>query len=238
MTPQRSVRAPLTRKQSVKAMKDAKIVLTDGDVCFAGAIKLMASLGHLKATQRHLIVAEFATRLWMRTLNPLGTLHSQFEEDLWIQLSKEADLEKLVGSLARNEIVFDDARKRYYAYIQGMFQRSEKSREEFYNEMLAEAGVNIELGEVDFGERAAAFGDRTMGSLHQEHLLVWYSARLLLKARKTIHPTCPQITEGVLEALYKHFEDAIPLRGKFYRYSASIAHFEPDVKLWLLPSLD
>ncbi len=218
-------------------MKDAKIMLADDDVRRGAVIKFLNQLKHLKAAQRQLIAAEFATRLWMRSLDFLRPLYDQFEDELWMQLAGEANLDKLIIDLALNHKVLVDARTRYYVYIQTMFKRSKKSREEFYNEMLVEAGVEIELGEVDFGEKAVAFGGKTIESVHQEHLLVWYSARLLLKAHRTIYPTHRPISESALEILYKHFEDAIPLCGKFRQYSSSISHFEPDVRLRLLPSL-
>ncbi len=91
---------------------------------------------------------------------------------------------------------------------------------------------------IDFGEKAAAFQRRAGESVHYEHLLVWYSVELLLKARKAIHPKTRPITEEGLETFYRHFEDAIPLGGKFLKYSASMAHFEPDIRRWQLPSLN
>ncbi len=102
-------------------MRDAEIVFTDNEVRCTVATKSLAKIDHLKATQRHLIVTEFATRLWIKSLDSIGPLYGEFEEELWAQLSREANLDKLMGDLARNDKVSADARKRYYAYIQSVF---------------------------------------------------------------------------------------------------------------------
>ncbi len=64
-----------------------------------------------------------------------------------------------------------------------MFGKSAKTREEFYTKALVESSVHIEIGGIEIGETAAAFKEVAMGSMHQKHLSVWYSARPLLQAR-------------------------------------------------------
>ncbi len=236
MASQSSKAASLTRNQSLQAMRDADVALPDCGVGRVEVLKVLSKLGQLESPHKRLALAEFATRLWIRYLAPVHPLSPGFEEELWAQFSGDPRLEVVVPRIAFLGEIAVDSEKRYYEYVKGLLKKSGKTREEFYGEVLAESGVD--LCAVDFGEKALAFQMRAAESVHQEYLLAWYSVELLLKARKAIHPKSPPVTEKVLETFYEHFEGAIPLSAKFYRYSASISLFEPDVKRWLLPSLD
>ncbi len=226
-----------TREQSLQAMKEAGISLTSEHMRLGSVLPLINRLESLEATKRQLILAEFATRLSIRPLKSLVLPYADFEDELWAQFQQDGELSNRMCKVKYLLKIPADAQMKYYAYVRSMFAKSAKTREDFYNNMLLESGINVELGGIGFGEKAAAFEVEAMGSVHQEHLLVWYSVRLLLLAWKTFHPGCPPIAENGLETLYKHFENEIPLCEKFSTYSESISHFEPDVRLRLLPSL-
>ncbi len=70
-----------------------------------------------------------------------------------------------------------------------MLLASSKTREAFYNTMLADAEIQKSLSNVEFGEGAKEFYMKVYKSMHREHLLVLYSVRLLLKVFSARHPS-------------------------------------------------
>ncbi len=220
MAPQNSKVASLTREQSLQAMKDANVTLPDCGVGRGEVLRVLAELGQLEPPHKRLVLAEFATRLWIKYLAPVHPLSPGFEEELWVQFSGDQKLEVVVPKLALYDEIAADSKKRYYEYVKGLLKKSGKTREEFYGEVLAESGVD--LCAVDFGEKALAFQMRAAESVHQEHLLVWYSVELLKRAHEELFGREAPMSDEVLASCYELFEEKIPLKGEeFERATAN-----------------
>ncbi len=227
----------VAREASSQLMESARISLTSDEVSYGKIRALLEKTKHLRPDERRLIVAEFATRHWMHSLEALRPLYPGFERVLWQDFAGESNLDSQVVPLIDADRASADAKARYYSHVRGMFKESGKSREEFYSELFADSRIEPRLGSIAFGERAMIFKEQVSGSAHREHLLVWYSARLLIIAKKTAHPTSSFTTEEELESIYSHFEKAIPLEFKFGSYAKSDAYFVSEAKLMLLPAV-
>ncbi len=119
-----------------------------------------------------------------------------------------------------------------------MFAKSATTRHEFYYVMLKEARVEIEFDSIGFGASAAAFRRKAGMSMHREHLLVFYSVELFLKAYMELHPRDAPIADEKLELFYRHFEEAIPLSGKFEKYAKDDALFKFSASRKRLPFIN
>ncbi len=219
-------------------MEEAGVCITDNDLDSFGAFKLLESTKHFEPSKRRRILIEFAARFWMRALTFSTPAYSEFEESLWLAFESTADLEDMIRSHIYCATVASDAKVKYHDYLRGMFKMSEKTREEFYDDMLAESGVEMSVGSVDFGESAIAFYNSVETVKHREHLLVFYSVELFLKAYASVHPRSSPISDEKVEEFYKHFERAISLTGKFEKYAANDNLFKCNAKHRTLPQVN
>ncbi len=196
-------------------MDGAGIHITSDEVSRGTIRTLLAKTEHLRPDERRLIVAEFATRHWMHSLDTLRPLYPDFEHVLWQDFAGESNLDIQVVPLIDAGKVSAEAKARYYNHVRGMFKESEKSREDFYSRLFADSGIEPSLVRIDFGESAMIFKERVRGTRHQEHLFVWYSVHLLLKAQEAAHLESLAIALKDLETIYVHFEKAMPLEEFF-----------------------
>ncbi len=128
-------------------------------------------------------------------------------------------------------------RQLYCEFLQGMFAASGKTRKKFYRDMLAEVEIEPNLLSVEYSDQARAFYGRILGSVHKDHLLVFYSVGLLLKTMKMAYRKDTPFPKKELEVLYNYFEENLPLRGKFLRYSRDDSFFISGIEKGTLSEL-
>ncbi len=199
---------------------------------------LFEKVDRLEPSQRQLCLAEAATRTFMSFLLTRHPLYPDFEEIVWQQFLSSKDLKDEIESLLTAQKHFIAVPNKYYDFVRGMFERSRKSRHEFYDDILSEARAEVDSEDISFGAAAMTFKKRTATSVHQENLLVFYSVELLIRAHATAHPRGSPISDARLETFYKHFEAAIPLAAKFEKYAKDDSLFLYSARHWLLPSID
>ncbi len=229
---------PLTRQQSLQLLQDANIELPTGDIGDTTLHSFLLRAESLTPSERKLAFAETATRSCIQLLESLITLYSAFEEELWASLSTAQNLEGVMNSLLRPIAKVEYAMSKYHDYLRGMFARSGKTRSQFYDELLLEANIAIELGSIDFGPSARAFQRRALMSIHAEHLLVFYSVELFLKAYMAAHPRDSPMSDEKIEQVYRHFEAAIPLTDTFEKYAKEDNLFKFSAARRVLPSIN
>ncbi len=200
--------------------------------------QLKASLSRLDRTmpsQKERIIVEAATSTWLTSIFHLSPLYEGFEHALRLAFSKMANLESHMFECLDQNRATEDARTRYYDYVRSMFGKSGKMRREFYDEMLADAQIKVEQDGVSSGAVAVIFQKEASRSVHREHLIVFYSVELYLKAYRTANPWSPSLSAKRLEELYEHFESEIPILDKFSRYAADQDFFAHCAKQKSLP---
>ncbi len=185
-----------------------------------------------------LVATELMTRLWLRLLTIGGTFYPDFEDHLWRQLYEENNMEAKLCSILNIEMSIDEVSERYYDYIRGMFAKSNKTREDFYDDMLIEAGIEKELGCFEFGKKAMDFWHKATESVHRDHLLVYYAVELYLQAYAAVNPKSVPISDENLETIYKHFEGRISFENTFEKYTKDDSHFKYSARRQLIPSMD
>ncbi len=210
----------MTREQSKQALQKVGGKLSRGTVDCATVCELLTDVESLEEAERQSALAEAATLICIDSLRSMSSLYSDFEDSLWQHFSKIGNLSSLIMDSLEDFVERGKyATEQYYSFLRGMFARSTKTRQAFYYEMLIEAGIEIEFNGIDFGASAAAFKRKAGASMHMEHLLVFYSVELFLKAYVYLHPNDSPLADEKIEVIYRHFEAAIPLIGKFERYT-------------------
>ncbi len=235
MTLQRSETMPLTRQQSLQLLQDANVELPTIDIGGTTLRSFLCRAESLAPSERQLAFAETATRSCIQLLESLITLYPAFEEELWLSFSTAESLKSVMGSLLRPTTKVEYAMSKYHEYLRAMFKKSGKTRSQFYDEMLLEASIAIELGSIDFGPSASAFQEEALMSLHAEHLLVFYSVELFLKAYMAAHPKDTPMSDEKIEQVYRHFEAAIPLTEAFEEYAKEDGLFKFSAARRVLP---
>ncbi len=115
-----------------------------------------------------------------------------------------------------------------------MFARSGKARSAFYEELHVEDGLEVVLGNVQFGEGALTFKWKVERNVHREHLIVLYSVKLL-RACASLNPGAPFPTKNVVESFYQYFEERIShLMERFDLYHRD-SHAAKAILQLLLP---
>ncbi len=125
--------------------------------------------------------------------------------------------------------------KRDFTTTFGACFQSNKTRNEFYDDMLAEAGIEIEIGDIKFGAKAIALHLKATTSMHREHLLVHYAVELYLKVYEAVNPRSSLISGEKLEMPHRHFESRIQLMASFYRHFKDDGHFKHCARHRALP---
>ncbi len=205
-----------TRKQSLQALENAGLYLSDNGVSDKNKHQLFEEAERLEAKQRQLFLAEAATRTFLTVLAPRRPFYQEFEELVWKEYLGSDDLERDIRSLLVSGGYYNLASTRYYNFIRGMFERSAKTRDEFYQNLISEASMVLRSEDIAFGAAAMAFLKKAEGSMDLEHLLAFYLVQLACKTRETMHTENAPMTEEEVEVLYKHFEGRFPLNGAVF----------------------
>ncbi len=228
----------MTRELSQQALLRTRVEMCGGSANRAAMYRLLAKVQTLKEGERQLVLAEAATLVCMHSLQPMNPLYESFEDSLWELFSKMDNLTSQMESFLSIAERLSYAQSRYYDYLRGMFERSGQARHQFYYEMLADAEIEIEFNSIDFGENAAAFEKKAEGSVHVEHLIVFYSVELFLKAYISLHPRDSPLADEKLESIYRHFEAAIPLIDRFVTYAKDDGAFKFSASRKMLPPIN
>ncbi len=226
------------REHSLKAIENAGLEIKDSGLNRVTQLELFEHVGQLEPKQKQLCLAEAATRTFLNYLTSIRPLYPEFEDLIWQQFLSASDLQGEIESLLKAQKHFIAVPNKYYNFLRGMFEKSGKSRHNFYNDMLSEDKIEIGPEDIAFGSAAVAFAKRAMLSVHEEHLLVFYSVELLIRAHVTAHPRGSPMSRERLETFYRHFEAAIPLAEKFEKYTKDSSLFLYNAEHWLLPSID
>lgn len=191
----------------------------------------------LEPSERRLVAVELATRAWLKRLTLMDQIYPDFESFLWEHFSKKSNPSDYVIASMDALTADTDAIGIYCTFLRSMFAASGKTRSEFYRDMLVEAGIDMELSDAVFGEKAIEFYEKTVDSIHREHLLVFYSTGLLLRALATYYKDSSLITRKELRVMYGYFEDNFPLCGKFRSYTKDDTFFKSGIKGRCIPEL-
>lgn len=210
----------LAREQAIQAMRSFDLDISVPGLSMADAIQAITIARRLESKQRKLVFTELATRAWLVSRPLGGPIYPEFENMLWEYLLRHENVEeKVLASLSDNR-ANKDVDALYSNYLKGMFAASGKKRLEFYNEMLTEAGISVDLEDVEFGDEAVNFFLRVANSMHREHLLVYYSAGLVSRLSAPSDPTMNEaMGEEKLDAICRYFENGMPLEDHFLEYS-------------------
>ncbi len=227
-----------TREEALKGLKGSFRDILESGVRVSNIGDFLESASYHDPPQEQLILAEAATRYVLDFLRIKGPLYPEFKSHLWQQFAESSNIKKELDYLVNSDDFHITIPKRYYDFIRGMFERSGKTRYEFYSEMLKEAGIIMEFDSISFGAAAMKFVGKAVTSVHREHLLVFYSVELLLRAHVAANPGGAPISDAKLETFYRHFEAATPLANKFKKYAEDDSLFVYSAKHWLLPSVD
>ncbi len=228
----------VSRELAIQLLKREGIDLYDGGLGNTALGSLTNKTESLSDDDKQFALAEAMTKMCMYSLKLMSPLYPEFEDELWSAFSKMGDLESQMlsfGDLVRRTSY---ATAQYYAFLQGMFAKSGKTRHQFYQDMLAEAGIEIGFDSIEFGQTAIAFKKQAVASVHGEHLLVFYSVELFLRVYISLHPRDSPLADGNVEVFYRHFEAAIPLALKFERYTKDEGLFKFSASHKILPSIN
>ncbi len=228
----------LTREHSLQAIESASLEVPGRGLTRATMEDFFESASQLDPNQRQLGLAEAATRTLLNFLEAKRPLYPEFESLVWQQFLKSDNLEAEIDSLLNSQERLNSVPREYYDFVRGMFGKSGKTRHEFYRAMLSEAAFAAMFDGISFGEAAISFLKKTKKSVHQEHLLVFYSVELLIRAYAAAYPGSSPISDERLETFYQHFEAAIPLPAKFERYTKEDTLFLYSARHWLLPAIN
>ncbi len=229
---------PVTRELSLQAFESAELNVAEGGLNYATLCQLMEKVQKFEPSHRQSILVEVATRMLLGLLFTERTIYPKFEEATWLRFSRASNLEEEIEALCNGRESSNIALSQYDAFVRGMFERSGKTRQEFYAEMLEEAGIVMDFDAIEFGAPAMAFKRKALMSVHREHLLVFYLVELLIRANTTVNPKSFTLADQKVEALYKHFEAAIPLPAKFEKGTKDDTLFLYSARHWLLPAID
>ncbi len=226
----------MSRELSIQVLERAGIDLYDGGLNDDALESLASKVQSLSEGDKQLALAEAITKMCMYPLKSMRPLYPAFEDELWSTVLEIRDLESQIdafGDLLRRTSY---ATAQYQAFLQGMFAKSGKTRHQFYQDMLTEAGIEIGFDSVDFGQKAVAFRKQAAASMHREHLLVFYSVEPFLRVYVSLHPRDSLLADGKVEAFYRHFEAALPLAGKFRKYTKDDGLFKFGASHKMLPA--
>ncbi len=118
------------------------------------ACTILESIGNFEAGKKQPIAAELAVRLWLRSLALSGSYYADFEGSLWRHFSQDVSPESQLYTLTTSTRISANVEGLYSKYLPEMFVASRRTRYDFYQSMLIEAGLKMELRDADFGERA------------------------------------------------------------------------------------
>ncbi len=228
----------IEREQSRQALKSLGVGIDEGDISRTVMCELFDKVARLAPEKRQLVLAEAATLMCIYSLKSMSPLYSGFEHHVWQRFMEMDDLVARVDSFTRPGEMVVYAASLYYDFHRSMFTKSTKTRHEFYYDMLTEAKIAPEINSINFGTNAITFQRRAEESMHMEHLLVFYSVELFLKAHIALHPRDSPISDEQIEAFYKHFEAAIPLVDKFERYAKDDSLFKFSACRRMLPLIN
>ncbi len=200
--------------------------------------KLLDAVESLEASERRSALVEAATLMCTHALRPMNSLYSGFEDSLWAHFSEVNDIEGLIDAFKNHLERAAYATDQYHSFLRGMFDKSIKTRQKFYYEMLVDAGIEVEFGSIAFGESAIMFKRMAEKSVHMEHLLVFYSVELFLKVYISLHPKDSPLADEKIEMFYRHFEAAIPLIDRFQRYAKDDSLFTFSASRRMLPLMN
>ncbi len=226
----------MTREQSLSAIQSEKLEVPSGDLTSITARAFLNRASHLEASKRRLVAMELAMRLWLGLLARWGPYYVDFESVLWLHFSQNVSPEDQIRTIPTSAGIGVDVEGLYHMFLREMFVASGKTRHQFYQDMLLEVGIQMKLTDAEFGEKAMQFYERVAESVHAEHLLVFYSVGLLIRAYMAMDHKCSlPIADEELEKIYRHFERAIPLGAAFIEYAADDAHFNSEIKAGFYP---
>ncbi len=228
----------LTRERALQALQCANIEIPSSGISRAVMRRVFSEASQLGPEDRQAVLAEVATRTFLQSLTSRQPLYSEFEESVWLHFSEVKNLEREIEALFNPEQSFIAAQRGYNEFLRSMFEKSAKTRKDFYGDMLYEADIAMEADGISFGSVSAKFGRAAMESVHQEHLLVFYSVELLIRAYATARPRSSPISDDKLETFYRHFEAAFPLAGKFEAYANDDSLFIYSATHWMLPLIN
>ncbi len=212
----------MTREQLLSVIQSERLEVPNGNLNCGTAHVFLNRIKHLEAGKRRLVATELAMRLWLEALASGGPYYVEFESVLWLHFSEDVDPEDRIRSISTSAGISVDVEGLYHTFLRGMFVASGKTRHQFYQDMLLEVGIQINLTDAEFGEEAVRFYERVAESVHAEHLLVFYSVGLLIKACMSIdRDRSLPMADSELEKIFRHFERAIPLGAAFIRYASS-----------------
>ncbi len=104
--------------------------------------------------------------------------------------------------------------------------------------MLSEAGIMMSFENIAFGKFALSFLQEAQMSMHREHLIVYYSVELFIRAHAIAHRKSYPTSNERLDTFYGHFEAAIPLVAKFRKYSNDESLFVYSATHWFPPLIN
>ncbi len=193
--------------------------------------QILADAEQLEPSERLRVVIELATALWLKSLAPKEPLYPGFEAFLRASFAGRSDFEQHARPLIGTGEIYSDAAEMYGDYLRSMFVASGRTRSQFYGEMLAELGLQTSMDDVDFGERAEAFFEKVVGTLHEEHLLVFYCVKLVSKLYMQVRPgNGTPMSDEELEMAYKYFEGDLPISENFLYYTEDSTFLSHSLK--------
>lgn len=226
----------VTRTEAAQVVKRANIEIATADLDRRKVREALKAAEKLEPNERHLVAVELATRIWLKHLKD-EALYSEFEGFIWAYFSGKNRLEDHIRETMDLHNVGADALKIYCDLLRGMFTASGKTRNNFYGDMLVEEGIQMGPNDFVFGEGAMEFHEKIIYSVHKEHLLVFYSTRLLLKAFSAYYKGKNVVTKKMLKEIYMYFEENLPLSGKFSSYTIDDSFFKSGIESKCLPKL-
>ncbi len=229
----------VARAEAVEAVRSANVDAKGAAMSRKATREALVKARLLQPSERRLVMIELATTFWLKFLTDRGPIYPGFEAFLWAYFSRNEGAEQHVYPLMVTGKIGDDATRIYSDYLREMFDASGKTRDQFYGDMCAELGMQASLDSADFGDEAIGFSDKVAGTLHEEHLLVAYSVKLLLKAIMARRPSnSASMADEDLEVVYKHFENSLPLCGKFMKYAKDDGFFNSSLDKGSLSEID
>ncbi len=221
----------LAREQAVQAIEKIELYGIDSKLTDMDVVDAVAAVRQLEPKQRQLVLTELATRVWLRPCQLGIPLYPQFEGVLRAHFFGQDDLEQAIFDCLGTCQASMSVRALYTKFLQGMFAASGKTRLSFYKDILTEAGVEMELEDAAFGDKALSFLKSVLDSVHKEHLLVFYYAGLALKVSMARDPSAGSFqSEESLDAICRYFEEGIPLEGRFLQYTRNSAFLKHSLE--------
>ncbi len=210
-----------TREKALEAIACENLSLPNSNATSLVTRAFLSKVRHIEASKRQLVTTELAMRLWLGALSSGGPYYAEFESVLWLHFSQDGHAEGPIRYISTFETISTDVVNLYRAHLRGMFVASGKTRDQLYQDMLLEVSTQMKLTDAEFGDEAMRFYQGVAKSVHAEHLLVFYSTGLLIKAYIAMNRKCSlPIADGELEKIYRHFEKAIPLERAFVEYAS------------------